>query len=91
MSRVSVKRLTLPAILVLILLAAAVSGCVAIPESQPSEVESAGPEPVTVVYWGHNFTPRVELDEKYIAEFMEMYPHITVEYEAMSNTSGVMA
>jgi len=83
MSRVSVKRLTLPAILVLILLAATVSGCVAIPESQPTEVEDAGPEPVTVVYWGHNFTPRVELDEKYIAQFMEMYPHITVEYEAI--------
>lgn len=83
MSRVSVRRLTLPAILVLILLAATVSGCVAIPESQPTEGEGAGPEPVTVVYWGHNFTPRVELDEKYIAEFMEMYPHITVEYEAI--------
>ncbi|MXZ42500.1 MAG: extracellular solute-binding protein [Caldilineaceae bacterium SB0666_bin_21] len=83
MSRVFVKRLTLPAILVLILLAATVSCSVANPESQPTDVEDAGPEQVTVVYWGHNFTPRVELDEKYIAEFMELNPHITVEYEAI--------
>ncbi len=77
--RKSRMRLLLPSILAIILVSALVSGCV-VPSS---EVGDTGPEPVTVVYWAHNFTPRVELDEKYIAEFMEMNPHITVEYEVI--------
>jgi multiple sugar transport system substrate-binding protein len=46
----------------------------------------AVPQPtqkVKVVYWGHNFPPRVELDKKYIAEFMEKNPDIEVEYEVI--------
>jgi multiple sugar transport system substrate-binding protein len=82
LSRRSGVQLLLPGILVFILITAVVSGCTAIIPSDSAE-EDAGPEPVTVVYWAHNFTPRVELDEKYIAEFMEMNPHITVEYEVI--------
>ncbi|HXF64434.1 MAG TPA: extracellular solute-binding protein, partial [Caldilineaceae bacterium] len=37
----------------------------------------------TVVYWAHNFEPRVALDQKYIAEFMEQNPNIVVEYEVI--------
>ncbi len=68
-------------LIVLALIGVLLSACVV--EAPAAEDADAGPEPVTVVYWGHNFTPRVELDEKYIAEFMEMHPHITVEYEAI--------
>ena len=77
--RKSKMRLLLPGILAIILISVLLSGCV-VPSS---EVGDTGPEPVTVVYWAHNFTPRVELDEKYIAEFMELNPHITVEYEVI--------
>ena len=79
--RKSGVRLLLLGILAIILVSALVSGCTAVIPA--GELADAGPEPVTVVYWAHNFTPRVELDEKYIAEFMEMNPHITVEYEVI--------
>jgi multiple sugar transport system substrate-binding protein len=82
LTRRSGVQLLLPGILVFILVTAVVSGCTAIIPSDSAEGD-AGPEPVTVVYWAHNFTPRVELDEKYIAEFMETNPHITVEYEVI--------
>lgn len=36
---------------------------------------------VKVLYWGHDFQPRVALDQKYIAEFMEANPDIEVEYD----------
>jgi multiple sugar transport system substrate-binding protein len=48
--------------------------------------ESAAPaagEKITVVYWAHEFAPRVELDNKYIAEFMEANPDIEVQYEVI--------
>ena len=37
-------------------------------------------EPVTITAWGHNYLPRVALDQEMIAAFMEDNPHITVEY-----------
>ena len=79
--RKSGVRLLLLGILAIILVSALVSGCTAVIPA--GELADAGPEPVIVVYCAHNFTPRVELDEKYIAEFMEMNPHITVEYEVI--------
>lgn len=42
---------------------------------------SGSADKVKVVYWGHDFQPRVELDKKYIQEFMEDNPNIEVEYE----------
>lgn len=56
------------------------------PASAPAG-EGAAPaapaEKITVVYWAHDFTPRVELDKKYIAEFMEANPDIEVQYEVI--------
>ena len=37
-------------------------------------------EPVTITAWGHNYLPRVALDQEMIAAFMVDNPHITVEY-----------
>jgi multiple sugar transport system substrate-binding protein len=48
--------------------------------SLPPSAE-AGARKTKVVYWGHNFVPRVELDKKYIAEFLQKNPDIDVEYE----------
>jgi multiple sugar transport system substrate-binding protein len=69
---------------VLVVLIALLVSCVA-PSAAPgaTEAQPAEGQQVTVVYWGHNFEPRVELDKKYIAEFMEKNPNITVEYEAI--------
>jgi ABC-type glycerol-3-phosphate transport system substrate-binding protein len=75
------KKLLVPLIIGMMLLL--VAGC-AIPASAPggSGVASSS-QPVKVVYWAHNFEPRVRLDEKYIAEFMEANPDIIVEYEVI--------
>jgi ABC-type glycerol-3-phosphate transport system substrate-binding protein len=81
------RRLYLTLILIVLVVPWLIGCAVSVPGA--SEAGSAGAVPaetgekVTVVYWGHNFTPRVELDEKYIAEFMELNPDIEVEYEAI--------
>jgi multiple sugar transport system substrate-binding protein len=67
-----------------VVVALALTACVA-PGAAPSgaaDAPAAG-EKITVVYWAHNFEPRVELDKKYIAEFMEQNPNIVVEYEVI--------
>ena len=51
------------------------------PAKEAAPVEPA--EKVTVVYWAHNFIPRVELDKKYIAQFMEENPDIEVDYQVI--------
>jgi multiple sugar transport system substrate-binding protein len=59
-------------------------GCapITIQQVPPDSAAPAAPaEKIKVVYWGHDFTPRVELDKKYIAKFMEENPDIEVEYE----------
>lgn len=78
---------------VLLLLALLLMSCV-VTTTAPSAPEGAAPaevaeevapvepqEKVKVVYWGHNFLPRVELDQQYIEKFMEENPDIEVTYE----------
>lgn len=69
----------------LVAVLAVLTGCVT-PGAAPSDGGAAAPaagEQVTVVYWAHNFEPRVALDEKYIADFMAANPDIVVEYEVI--------
>jgi multiple sugar transport system substrate-binding protein len=69
---------------VIALAIALLAGC-AVPAAAPGG-EGAAPaagEKITVVYWAHEFAPRVELDNKYIAEFMEANPNIEVQYEVI--------
>jgi multiple sugar transport system substrate-binding protein len=73
---------------VLLAVASLVAACVApgmggvAPAGEAAAPVAAG-EKIKVVYWAHNFEPRVELDQKYIAEFMEQNPDIEVEYEVI--------
>jgi multiple sugar transport system substrate-binding protein len=65
---------------------ALLAACVPVaPAGTEADTGGAAPadEQVTVVYWAHDFPPRVELDNKYIAEFMEANPNIVVEYEVI--------
>jgi multiple sugar transport system substrate-binding protein len=41
----------------------------------------AAAEPVTVIFWAHDFQPRMQQDRAYLETFKEINPHITVEYE----------
>lgn len=70
--------------LILAVVAALMAACAA-PGVAPAGGGAAAPAgaKVKVVYWAHNFEPRVALDEKYIAEFMEANPDIEVEYEVI--------
>jgi multiple sugar transport system substrate-binding protein len=75
------KKLLVPLIIGMLLLL--VAGC-AVPAATPGGSGAASSsQQVKVVYWAHNFEPRVRLDEKYIAEFMEANPDIIVEYEVI--------
>ena len=60
------------------------AACGPTPTPAPSEATAAPPaaEAVKVVYWGHDFQPRVVLDQKYIGEFTQANPSIQVEYVA---------
>jgi multiple sugar transport system substrate-binding protein len=53
------------------------------PAAAQENAPAAPAQKVTVVYWAHDFMPRVELDKKYIAEFMEQNPDIEVDYEVI--------
>lgn len=64
-------------IFILVAVVALLAACAAPGVAAPSGAK------VKVVYWAHNFEPRVTLDEKYIAEFMEANPDIEVEYEVI--------
>lgn len=78
------RRWRLSGLLTLLVVVGILAGCVA-PAAAPGG-EAAAPaagEKITVVYWAHNFEPRVELDKKYIAEFMEQNPDIEVQYEVI--------
>jgi multiple sugar transport system substrate-binding protein len=80
-----VHRGQLRTMVALMLMVALLAACVA-PGAAPSgEAGAAAPsgQRVTVTYWAHNFEPRVELDNKYIAEFMEQNPDIEVVYEVI--------
>lgn len=58
------------------------AACVA-PGAAPAASSGAAADSgqkVKVVYWAHNFEPRVELDKKYIDQFMKENPNIEVEY-----------
>lgn len=70
--------------LILAVVAALMAACAA-PGVAPAGGGASAPAgaKVKVVYWAHNFEPRVALDEKYIAEFMEANPDIEVEYEVI--------
>ena len=67
-------------LMVVVLLAA----CVA-PGAAPAgdSAASSSGEKVKVIYWAHNFEPRVELDKQYIEQFMQENPDIEVEYEVI--------
>ncbi len=82
-----------PLILLLFVVPLLIGCAVSVPTTSEAGSEGAAPaeagEKVTVVYWAHNFTPRVELDEKYIAEFMELNPDIVVEYEVIPSDFDV--
>jgi len=46
-----------------------------------AETKAAAPAgTVKVVYWGHDFMPRVTLDQKYIEQFQKEHENIQVEY-----------
>jgi len=42
-------------------------------------------EPVTVTFWSHTHPPMVDLNEQLIAEYMELNPHVTIEYQVIPN------
>ena len=81
---VSIRRSALVPFVVLTITVLLLAACV-VPGAAPSGGGAAGDSGanVTVTYWAHNFEPRVELDKKYIAQFMEENPNITVEYEVI--------
>ena len=59
--------------LAVLVMALVLSAACAVPVAAPSDAgggEAPAGATVTVVYWAHNFEPRVALDQKYIAEFM---------------------
>ena len=76
-------------LVVFFVLAGVLAGCVA-PGAAPAggEGAAASGQKVKVVYWGHNFEPRVELDKKYIEQFMKDNPDIEVEYTASEVIKG---
>lgn len=77
------RRSSLQMLLALLVVVTVLAACVA-PGAAPAGGSAAtGGEKVKVVYWAHNFEPRVELDKKYIAQFMEANPDIEVEYEVI--------
>jgi ABC-type glycerol-3-phosphate transport system substrate-binding protein len=52
----------------------------------PAPAGGAQPaQKVKVLYWGHDFAPRVTLDKKYAEEFMKENPDIEVTVEAIPN------
>jgi multiple sugar transport system substrate-binding protein len=73
-----------PLFAIIIALTLLAVGCTVAPPATTGQGENQAAAPaaekVTVVYWGHDFTPRVELDKKYIAAFMKDNPNITVDY-----------
>ena len=79
-----IRRSASAPLLLLLVTALLLAACVT-PGGTPADGAAAGSssDNVTVVYWAHNFEPRVELDKKYIAQFMEENPGITVEYEVV--------
>ncbi|MCB9152109.1 MAG: extracellular solute-binding protein [Caldilineaceae bacterium] len=78
----ALRRLRFVLLLMVSMAAFGVAACVA-PGAAPADGSSSSGSAVTVTYWAHNFEPRVELDQKYIAQFMEENPDITVEYEVI--------
>ena len=78
----ALRRLRFVLLLMVSMAAFGVAACVA-PSAAPADGSSSSGSAVTVTYWAHNFEPRVELDQKYIAQFMEENPDITVEYEVI--------
>ncbi len=49
-----------------------------------SVITAQGDE-VTIVFWSHTHPPMVDLNEALIAEYMELNPNITIEYEVIPN------
>lgn len=45
----------------------------------------AAQEPVTITFWSHTHPPMVELNEQLIAEYMELNPNVTIEYQVIPN------
>ncbi len=81
------QRFAIPLVLSIVL--AVLVACVA-PAAAPSggaaqSGQQAAPsgQKVKVTYWAHNFEPRVTLDKKYIAEFMQKNPNIEVDYQVI--------
>lgn len=40
---------------------------------------AVGQAPVRIIYWTHEDPNRTQLEERFIAEFQAMYPHVTIE------------
>ncbi len=45
----------------------------------------AAQDEVTVTFWSHTHPPMVDLNEQLIAEYMELNPNVTIEYEVIPN------
>ena len=71
------------ALLVVTALLAACALPVAAPAGGGAAAPAASGQKVKVTYWAHNFMPRVELDKKYIAQFMKDNPNIEVDYQVI--------
>lgn len=82
MSRIS-GRLSYLMMALLVIAALLVACAPPVAPGAPAAGQAQPAAKVKVVYWGHNFEPRVELDKKYIAKFMEDNPDIEVEYEVI--------
>ena len=82
------RKLTMLAVMAAMLVLLAACAVPVAPEAPADTTTSSGETAATgektkVVFWAHVHEPRVPLDEKYIAEFMEANPDIEVEYEVI--------
>jgi len=50
-----------------------------------SLVTAQGDEPVKLAFWFHTHPPMVALNEALIAEYMELNPNVTIEYQVIPN------
>ena len=70
-----IRKSQIAVFLALIMVTALLAAC-ALPVAAPAGGGAAAPaasgQKVKVTYWAHNFMPRVELDKKYIAQFMKL-------------------
>jgi len=81
-------RSKLSIVAVIAVLLATLAAC-AVPVAPSANTSSSGAsnvnteQKIKVVFWAHNFEPRVTLDKKYIAEFMKANPNVEVDYQVI--------